>query len=53
MKGAISIIGLMNKSNKKELTIIFNLIKKHSYFQGDRRDLYKQIVKYKKKQNNK
>ena len=53
MKGAISIIGLMNKSNKAELTLLYNLIKRHNHFTGDRRDLYAQIVKYKKKQNHK
>jgi len=53
MKGGISIIGLMNKSNKDELRMIYNLIKKHSHFQGERRKLYSQIVKYKNKENNK
>jgi hypothetical protein len=54
MKGAISIIGLMNKSeNKKELQLIYNLIKTHSYFKGERRKLYSQIVKYKKKGDHK
>jgi len=50
MKGSISIMALMNKSNSVELTMLYNLIKKHSHFIGDRRELYKQIVKYKKKQ---
>ena len=53
MKGAISILGLMNKSNKAELTMLYNLIKKHNHFAGERRNLYTQIVKYKKKQNHK
>lgn len=53
MKGAINIIGLMNKSNKKELNLIYNLIKKHSYFKGERRKLYSQIVRYKKKGDHK
>ena len=53
MKGGISIIGLMSKSNKSELTMLYNLIKKHPYFIGERRSLYKQIVKYKNKQNHK
>jgi len=51
MKGAISIIGLMNKSDKKELRLLYNLIKNHSHFKGERRKLYSQIVKYKKKED--
>lgn len=47
MKERISIIGLISKSNKEELKIIMSLIKKHSHFTGERRQLYKTIIKYK------
>lgn len=49
MKEKTTILNLMNKSNKQELNMLYNLIKKHSYFQGERRKLYKLIVKYKNK----
>ena len=48
MKEKVNLMMLMEKSNKKELTILHNLIKKHSYFKGERRKLYRLIVKYKK-----
>lgn len=50
MKQKISIAGLLLQSkNKKEFNLIYNLIKKHSYFQGERKKLYSLIVKYKNK----
>ena len=50
MKADIQITKLIHKSagKEKELRLIYNLIKDHPYFQGERRKLYKLIVKYKK-----
>jgi len=53
MKEKTSLMMLIAKSNKKELTVLYNLIKKHSYFRGERRNLYKIIVKYKKNKGGK
>lgn len=49
MKGDIQITKLIHKSsgNVKELRLLYNLIKNHSHFVGERRKLYKLIVKYK------
>lgn len=49
MKQKITLMELITKSDKKELTIIHNLIKKHNYFKGERKKLYSLIVKYKNK----
>ena len=47
MKEKVNLVMLISKSNNKELTMIYNLVKKHSYFAGNRRKIYKLIVKYK------
>jgi len=38
-----------SRGNNKELGLIFQLIKHHPYFRGERKKLYNLIVKYKKK----
>lgn len=49
MKERVTVAGLLSQSNDKELKLLHTLIKKHSYFRGERKRLYSLIVKYKKK----
>lgn len=44
---------VFSKGNNQELNKIYRFVKSHSYFTGDRRKIYKLIVKYKNKRGNK
>lgn len=50
MKEKVTIARLMevSKGDKKQLNLLFKLIQNHKYFQGERKRLYKLIVKHKK-----
>lgn len=46
--------GLISQSKDlKELSFIYKLIKKHDYFKGERRKMYKQIINKRKELRNK
>ena len=49
MKQSISLMRLIehSKGNKQELNLLYNLVKKHTFFKGERKKLYSLIVKYK------
>ena len=54
MKGRITMSGLISQSKDlKELSFIYKLIKKHDYFKGERRKMYKQIINKRKELRNK
>lgn len=50
MKDSITINQLivMSRGDKKSLGMIYNLVKRHPHFQGDRKKIYKKIIKFKK-----
>lgn len=49
-KENITILGLIikSKNDSKQLKMIYNLIKNHPHFQGERRKIYNLLIKYKK-----
>ena len=50
MKENISIKGLIieSKGDKRKLKLIYDLIRRHPYFIGERRKIYKYLIYYKR-----